>query len=119
MACFAAPAALGIVTFVFRKRIPEKWHVGWLNTLILGATVVLGIDHVASGELVPYPPFLTAMANPADTAVMIGEIVSVGIPMAIALVAVWMAMVLVHERLLPASAPPACSPAKVRRENGS
>ncbi len=117
MACFAAPAALGIVTFVFRKRIPEKWHVGWLNTLILGSTVVLGIDHVASGELVPYPPFLTAMMNPADTAVMLGEIVSVGIPMAIALVAVWMAMVIVYERLPSAAAPPACSMAKIRRES--
>ncbi|MFH0885235.1 MAG: hypothetical protein V1861_06000 [Candidatus Micrarchaeota archaeon] len=102
MACFAAPAALGVVTFVFRDRFPKKWRIGWLNTLILGATVALGVDHVATGEIVPYPPFLTAMSTPADMAAMFGEIVSVGIPMAIGLVVVWMAMVVVHEKILAA-----------------
>lgn len=104
MACFAAPAALGVFTYVFRKKFPEKWHIGWLNTMILGSTVALGVDHIASGEIVPYPPFLSAMANPADTAAMVGEIISVGIPMALALVGVWVAMVAISN-MLPAFNP--------------
>jgi hypothetical protein len=106
MACFTAPAALGVATFVFRKKFPEKWHIGWLNTMILGATVALGVDHIASGEIVPYPPFLSAMANPADTAAMFGEIVSVGIPMAVALVIVWVAMNVVYEKAISARPSP-------------
>ncbi|MCI0504022.1 hypothetical protein L0Y65_04890 [Candidatus Micrarchaeota archaeon] len=102
MACFAAPAALGVFAFAFRKSFPERWHIGWLNTMILGATVALGIDHAASGEIVPYPPFLSAMANPADAAAMAGEIISVGIPMAIGLVLAWVLMVVIHEKLLAA-----------------
>lgn len=109
MACFAAPAALGVFTFVFRKRFPERWHVGWLNTMILGSTVALGVDHIASGEIVPYPPFLSAMASLADTEAMIGEIISVGIPMAIALVVVWIAIVLVYENTLAPRPSPAAS----------
>jgi hypothetical protein len=110
MACFAAPAALGVATFIFRKRFPEKWHIGWLNTMILGSTVALGVDHVVSGEMVPYPPFLTAMASPADAAAMFGEIISVGIPMALALVAVWVAMVFVYEKIIIAGSMPAANP---------
>jgi hypothetical protein len=91
---------LGAATFIFRNRFPGNWHIGWLNTLTLGSTVALGVDHIASGEIVPYPPFLSAMSNPADAAVMLGEVVSVGIPMALALVAVWVAMVIVYEKLL-------------------
>jgi hypothetical protein len=106
MACFTAPAALGVAAFVFRKKFPEKWHIGWLNTMILGATVALGVDHIASGEIVPYPPFLSAMANPADTAAMFGEIVSVGIPMAAALVIVWVAMIVVYEKAISARPSP-------------
>lgn len=36
MACFTAPAAVAIVTTVFRKRIPEKYHINWLNALLWG-----------------------------------------------------------------------------------
>lgn len=100
MACFAAPAALGVFTFIFRKRFPEKWHIGWLNTMILGGSIALGIEHVAHGEIVPWPPFVTAMATPADTAAMLAEIAAIGIPMALSLVAAWVAMVVIYETLI-------------------
>ncbi|VVC04415.1 Uncharacterised protein [Candidatus Bilamarchaeum dharawalense] len=106
MGCFIAPAVLGIFTTIFRKKFPKNWHVNWLNTMILGGMVVLGIDHVASGELVPWPPFLTAMSNPAGVAVLINEILTIGIPMAIALVLLWVGMVIVYEKvLLPKKVP--------------
>jgi hypothetical protein len=40
------------------------------------------------------------MVSPADMAVMFGEIISVGIPMAIALVAVWIMMAVFYEKVL-------------------
>ncbi|MFH1404297.1 MAG: hypothetical protein ABIH11_08525 [Candidatus Altiarchaeota archaeon] len=93
MACFSAPMATAVITTIFRKRIPEKYHIGWFNTLAWGGSAGLMIEHLASGEIVPYPPFLTAMANPVDAAVMLSEIMSIGIPMLLACVGVWMAMV--------------------------
>jgi len=108
MGCFAAPAALGIFTYAFRKRFPERWHIGWLNTMIFGGTLALGVEHVSHGEIVPWPPFLTAMSNPADAAAMFGEILAVGVPMTLALVFTWVLMVVVYEKVIaPGRAPDA------------
>jgi hypothetical protein len=107
MACLIAPATLGILTTVCRNKVPKQWHINWLNTMIFGAVIALGVDHIASGEIVPWPPFLTAMANPTATAAMFGEILSVGIPMTIALVAVWAAIVVVYEKMVIAERKPA------------
>jgi hypothetical protein len=100
MACFTASLAVGIITTVFRKKFPEQWHINWLNAMIWGGSIALLVEHVAHGEIVPWPPFLTAMSNPADTAAMLGEIVTVGIPMTIALILTWVAMVVVYEKII-------------------
>lgn len=97
MACFVVPAAAGIVTVALRKRFPKRWHVNWLNTMIFGGAAALAVEHVAHGEIVPWPPFLTAMGSPADTAAMLGEMAAVGIPMAVALVLAWVVMVVAYE----------------------
>lgn len=81
--------AAAIVTTVFRKKIPEKYHINWLNTLLWGGVAGLALEHVAHGEIIPHAPFLTAMANPADTAVMIHEIMTIGVGMLLACVATW------------------------------
>ena len=94
MACFSAPMVVGIVTTLFRKKIPERYHIKWLNLLIWGGVAGLALEHFASGEIVPYPPFLTAMANPADMAIMFAEILAIGVPMLLACVGVWTVMVL-------------------------
>ena len=93
MACFSAPAAAALITTIFRKKIPEKYHIQWFNFLVWGGSAGLLIEHLASGEIVPYPPFLTAMANPADTAVMFAEILAIGVPMLLACTGVWAIMV--------------------------
>ncbi len=104
MACLIVPAAAGIVTTVFRKRFPEGLHVEWLNTMFLGATIALGIDHVAGGEIAPYPPFVTAAAaGPEGVSAIMSEIIGVGVPMTFALVLVWFAIVFVHERVFAGS----------------
>ena len=93
MACFSAPATAAIITTVFKKKIPEKYHIGWFNTLVWGGSAGLFIEHLASGEIVTYPPFLTAMESPAETAVMLAEIMSIGVPMLAASAVIWAIMV--------------------------
>ncbi len=96
MACFTAPMTAGIITTIFRKKIPEKYHVNWLNMLLWGGVIGLALEHVAHQEIVPFPPFLTAMASPAETTVMFHEIATTGTAMLLICVAIWAVMVLVY-----------------------
>ncbi|MFH1895318.1 MAG: hypothetical protein ABIJ74_01910 [archaeon] len=106
MACFAVATVFGIIISFFRKKFPKELHINWLIAMIFGGAMALAVEHVAHGEIVPWPPFLTAMSNPADTAVMLKELVLVGIPMTLALVLGWIAMVFVYEKVLaPKTAP--------------
>jgi hypothetical protein len=85
--------SLAIVIGAIRKKIPAKYHINWLITLLGGGVVALAVEHIAHGEVVMYPPFLTAMSSISDTAVMLHEIATVGVAMAVVCVAVWIAMV--------------------------
>ena len=100
MACFLAPAALGIMTTLTKKKFPEKWHINWLNTMLFAEATAMVVEHVVRGEIVPWPPFLTAMSSPAATMAMLREIVTVGIPMALAMVLVWSVIVVVYEKAI-------------------
>lgn len=100
MACYIAPTAVALATTIFRKKFPEKLHIGWFNTMAWGGALALTVEHIAHGEIVPRPPFLTALANPADFSAMLGEIAAVGIPMTLAIVAVWAMMVVSYEKIL-------------------
>lgn len=93
MACLIAPATVAVITTAARKKIPAKYHIEWLNTMLWGGVIMLVVDHVISGEIVFYPPFLTAMRSPADTAVMLKEIATTGVAMTIAIFIAWMTMV--------------------------
>ncbi|MBN2250880.1 MAG: hypothetical protein JW724_02245 [Candidatus Altiarchaeota archaeon] len=93
MACFSAPAAVAVVTTLFRKSIPEKYHINWLNTMLWGGTAGLALEHVAHGEIVASFPFLTAMSSAAETAVMIEEILTVGTGMLVLCLVAWGVMV--------------------------
>lgn len=66
--------------------------------MLWGGVVMLIVDHVMSGEIVFYPPFLTAMRSPQDTAVMLKELATVGTSMAIAIFCVWAIMVMVANK---------------------
>lgn len=95
MACFTAPMSVAIVTTLLRKKIPEKYHINWLNILLWGGTAGLALEHIAHQEIVPYFPFLTAMKSTADTAIMVQEILTIGVGMLTACVVVWVIMVTV------------------------
>ncbi len=116
MACFLVPVGEAIVTTVVQKVVEKrenkaasigpKWsqRLSWLNKMLWGGTLMLAIDHLISGEITFYPPFLTALQNPADTAVMLREMATVGVAMAAAVTVVWGIMVLIAEvktRVIP------------------
>jgi len=98
MACFLVPMGVAILTTVFGKRFPEKLHVAWLNLLLWGGSIALALEHVAHEEIVPYPPFLSAMGSAADTATMLNEMATIGTSMLVACVLVWGAMVFAYDR---------------------
>jgi len=121
MACFLVPTAEAIVTTVIEKSVRKETKPGcskgreenaaevpraahktsfvrklrWLSNMLWGGAVLLCFEHLWHGEVVPFPPFLTAAANPADTAEMLHEMSTVGVCMAVLITAVWIGMVIV------------------------
>jgi len=99
MACFIAPMSVAIVTTIFRKKIPEALKIGWLNIMLWGGVIMLAVEHIAHEEVVLYPPFLTAMNNPADIPVMLQEMATVGGTMTIAILLTWIVMVVLASKI--------------------
>jgi hypothetical protein len=60
-----------------------------MRVLLWGGVILLALEHVWHAEVVPWPPFLTAMANPADIPVMLHEMATVGTAMSIATFITW------------------------------
>ncbi|HBN81137.1 MAG TPA: hypothetical protein DD433_07140, partial [Ruminococcaceae bacterium] len=75
--------------------------------MLWGGVFLLAIEHVWHGEVVPWPPFLTAMNNPADIRPMLMEILTVGGTMVLFVTAVWFVMTLAADRIYQKSAVPA------------
>ena len=93
MACFTAPLAEAIVVSVVKKSTnldnSFKEKIGWLEKMLYGGSFLLAIEHIYHGEIVFYPPFLTAMKSPEEIPVMLHEIATVGVGMAVLVTAVW------------------------------
>ncbi|MEA5134680.1 MAG: hypothetical protein VB035_00915 [Candidatus Fimivivens sp.] len=119
MACFLAPAVEAVVVTIIKKRIEKKealkfaskpkeiisdnqcgtdfsWShkLSWLKNLLWGGVFLLAIEHIWHGEVVLWPPFLTAMNSPENIVPMLCEIATVGVSMAVFVTAVWSIMVL-------------------------
>jgi len=120
MACFLVPTAEAVVTTIVTKaeeakeknetpeqkearmeevKVPFSRKLNWLNYLLLGGAVLLAFEHIWHGEVVPWFPFLTAASNPADTAIMLHEMSTVGVTMAVLVTAVWVVMCLVADSM--------------------
>lgn len=98
MACFVVPLATGVVTTIFRKKIPAALKISWLNIMLWGGVAMLVVEHIAHGEVVLYPPFLTAMQDPAAIPSMVEEMVTIGGTMTIAIVVLWVVLVVISSR---------------------
>ena len=104
MACFLVPMALAIVTSIIQKTarsLAEKLKLGVLNALLWGGVILLAFEHVWHGEVVPWPPFLTAMANPADIPIMLHEMATIGTAMSAVVVGMWATMVTLANFIMP------------------
>jgi hypothetical protein len=99
MACFVVPLATGVVTTVFRKKIPAALKISWLNIMLWGGVAMLVVEHIAHGEVVLYPPFLTAMQDPAAIPTMVEEMVTIGGTMTIAIVVLWAVLVAISSKI--------------------
>ena len=122
MACFLVPMGEAIVATAVQKVVENRekkvgeemtkntglsWSrkLSWLNKLLWGGTILLALEHVWHGEVVPWPPFLTAMENPADISPMLHEMATFGGAMAITITVVWGIMILVAELKAKAAMP--------------
>jgi hypothetical protein len=111
MGCFIVPTIVSIITTAFRKNFPKNWHISWLNTMLIGGSIGLTVEHIAHQEIVPWFPFLSAMSSHTDAIIMLKEMAGIGIPMTLALIFVWLVMVIIYERFiieenLPSAAKP-------------
>ena len=58
---------------------------------------MLAVEHLWHGEIVPWPPFLTAMETPGEVGPMLHEMATYGITMAVVVTAVWAIIVVIAE----------------------
>jgi len=102
VACFITPMIIAVITTLIQKTFSkkiEKLKLSILNMLLWGGVALLAVEHVWHGEVVPWPPFLTAMANPADIPVMLHEMSLVGGLMTVTVFTVW-GLILTIPRIL-------------------
>ena len=116
MACFIVPTVEAIVVTVVKKVVEKKEKqpeevdivvdgvaekayktpfsrkLKWLTNLLWGGSALLAFEHVWHGEVVPWFPFLTAAADPADATEMLHEMATVGVSMAALVTLAWLAM---------------------------
>jgi hypothetical protein len=83
-----------IVTTTVRKKVSEKYHLNWLNSMLWGGVVMLAVEHICHREIVLYPPFLTA-----GLPEVLPETLRVGVPMTLSIFLIWGIMVTVAARM--------------------
>ena len=108
MCCFLVPLAQAVATSACRRHFersgndrntnPFKRHLPALEKMLWGGTVMLIVDHIINGELTWRFPFFTALDKVGGGAVMLREILTVGVPMSAVLTVVWAVYALLKER---------------------
>lgn len=120
MACFVVPMTEAVVTTVAQRimkahekeeklspemdcaegvnKIPFSVKLGWLNRLLWGGSALLAFEHLWHGEIVPFFPFLTAVAD-SEVSGMLAEMSTTGVMMAVLVTVVWAGMLLVSSAM--------------------
>ena len=81
-------------------KVPMSRKLKWLTWMLWGGAILLCYEHVWHGEVVPWFPFLTAMADPADAAEMFHEMATVGVTMAVIITVTWFIMCKVSDAIM-------------------
>ena len=99
MACFIVPMVQAIATSAYcrigSKSIaspdasPLHRNLPALEKMLWGGTIMLIVDHIISGELTWRFPFFTALNAEGGLHVMWQEMLTVGVPIALAATLVW------------------------------
>ena len=105
MACFTVPLAEAVVVSAAKAVILRKGgnhteeklekikkmreNVGILEKMLYGGSALLAVEHLFHGEIMLYPPFLTAMQTPENIPEMLHEMSTVGVGMALVVTAAW------------------------------
>ena len=98
MSCFVVPLAQAVVTSAIRKsneKNNRSDHSAF--AMLWGGSVMLVVDHIINGELTWRFPFFTALENAGGGAVMLREMLTVGVPMSLVITAVWAVYALAKE----------------------
>ena len=107
MSCFIVPLTQAVVTSAIRKsnekhkhseRSVLSRHLPTLEKMLWGGSVMLVVDHIINGELTWKFPFFTALELEGGGAVMLREMLTVGVPMSLAITAIWAVYAIIKER---------------------
>lgn len=117
MACFVVPVAEAVITTIAEKvirkneikngketggiKLSEKLR--WLNGMLWGGSALLAFEHIWHGEVTPFFPFLTAASDPESKAVMLQEMSTSGVAMAVTVTLAWLACVAVSSIIMKKS----------------
>lgn len=73
------------------KEVKITWskRLSWLLGMLWGGVILLAFEHFWHGEVIPYPPYLSAMLSAEDTKTMLNEMSTVGVSMALFVTAAW------------------------------
>lgn len=61
----------------------------WLSHMLWGGSALLAFEHLWHGEIVPWFPFLTAASDPESAGVMLHEMATAGVMMALLTTVAW------------------------------
>ena len=107
MSCFIVPLTQAMVTSAIRKsnekhnrsnKTTFTRHLPALEKMLWGGSVMLIVDHIINGEVTWRYPFFTALEQAGGGAVMLRELLTVGLPMSLVITSVWVVYAIIKER---------------------
>ena len=98
MCCFLVPLAQAVATTVYRKVRNSGEKVRTREKMLWGGSIMLIVDHIINGELTWKYPFFTALTDAGGASVFLRELLTVGVPMSLAITAIWGIWALISER---------------------
>ena len=108
MSFFVVPLVQAVVTSAIRKSNEKNnrsdhsafaRHLPALEKMLWGGSVMLVVDHIINGELTWRFPFFTALENAGGGAVMLREMLTVGVPMSLVITAIWAVYAILKSRV--------------------
>lgn len=115
MACVIVPFVEAVGVSAMEKLLAKKTvsngtardfveRIPLLKNMLYGGSFLLAVEHIYHGEISLVPPFLTAINSPAEIPLMLREMATNGVAMALLTTAVWAGVVAVSRIMKKAKA---------------